>query len=91
MTAAAFSLLLFAAPPVSAAAPPAGLVQLEREVSLKLAHARDLGFTEPDKRQRLSQAHDIDLEGERALKAGDYDKAEGDFLKAKVLLRDLGI
>jgi hypothetical protein len=91
LTLAAFLLFTFVTPAISAAGPPADLVQLEREVSLKLAHARDIGFTEPAKRQRLSDAHQADLEGEKALKAGDYNKAENDFLKAKLLLRDLGI
>ena len=91
LIAATFLLLAFAAPAISAGAPPADLVQLEREVSLKLAHARDIGFTEPAKRQRLSDAHQADLEGEKALQAGDYNNAENDFLKAKLLLRDLGM
>jgi hypothetical protein len=88
---AAVLLLALATPAICAGAPPAELVQLEREVSLKLAHARDLGFTEPAKRQKLSDAHQVDLEGEKALKAGDYNQAENDFLKAKLLLHDLGI
>ena len=69
-------------------APPAELVQLEREVSLKMAHARDLGSIQPEKMKRLSDAHAIDAQGEAALRAGDYSTAETDFLKAKVILRD---
>ncbi len=71
--------------------PPPDLLQLEREVALKMAHAHDLGFVQPDQVKRLSDAHQIDLEGEQALKAGNYDEAERDFLKTKVLLHDLGI
>jgi hypothetical protein len=71
--------------------PPADLVQLEREVSLKMAHARDEGFIEDSKRKTLADAETIDTEGEKALKAGQFERAEDDFLKTKVLLHKLGI
>jgi hypothetical protein len=92
IVAAAFLMLaIFGAADAIAAdgGPPAELVQLEREVSLQMAHARDLGSVQPEKMQRLSDAHAIDAQGEAALRAGDYSTAETDFLKAKVLLRDL--
>ena len=40
--------------------PPPELLQLEREVSLKMAHARDEGFTEPSKLKTLADAQAID-------------------------------
>jgi len=88
--------LLSVFPPVLApraddAAPPADLLQLERDVSLKIAHARDGNYTDQNDFKRLSDAQAADLEGEQHLKAGDYHKAESAFLKAKLLLHDLGI
>jgi len=71
--------------------PPADLVQLEREVSLKMAHARDEGYTDAARRKTLADAQAVDTEGEKALKDGEFERAENDFLKAKVLLRNLGI
>ena len=78
-----------AASAFAAGPPPAELVQLEREVSLKMAHARDLGSIQPGKMKRLSDAQAIDAHGEAALQAGDYSTAESDFLKAKMMMRDL--
>ncbi len=72
-------------------APPAALLHLERDVSLKIAHARDGNYSRPDDLKRLSDAQAADFEGERHLQAGDYNKAEAAFLKAKLLLHDLGI
>jgi hypothetical protein len=71
--------------------PPSELVQLEREVSLKMAHARDEGYTDAARRKTLADAQTVDAEAEKALKAGDFARAEDDFLKAKVLLHNLGI
>jgi hypothetical protein len=71
--------------------PPPDLVQLEREVSLKMAHARDEGFTDEARRKTLADANAVDAEGEKALKGGEFERAEDDFLKAKVLLHNLGI
>jgi hypothetical protein len=71
--------------------PPAELLELEREVSLKMAHARDEGITEPAKLKTLGDAQAVDAEGEKALKDGEYERAENDFLKTKTLLRNLGI
>jgi len=71
--------------------PPPELLQLEREVSLKMAHARDEGITEPSKLKTLADAQAVDAEAEKALKAGEYERAENDFLKTKALLHNLGI
>jgi hypothetical protein len=71
--------------------PPADLVQLEREVSLKMAHARDEGYVDAPRRKTLADAQAVDTEGEKALKDGAFERAENDFLKAKVLLHNLGI
>ena len=86
-------LALAITPPALAAGanPPPELLQLEREVSLKMAHARDEGFIEPAQRKTLADAQAVDLEGEKALKDGEYERAENDFLKTKTLLRNLGI
>ncbi len=70
---------------------PPDLVQIEREVSLKLAHARGIGYTDRPRIEKLSQAEKYDHDGEAAMKAGDYHAAENDFLKAKLILHDLGI
>jgi hypothetical protein len=88
------AMLLFALPSLARAADshaPPELLQLEREVSLKMAHARGEGYTEPSKVKTLSDAQAVDLEAEKALKAGEYERAENDFLKTKVLLHNLGI
>ena len=71
--------------------PPPDLVQLEREVSLKMAHARDEGYTDASQRKTLAAAQAVDAEGEKELTGGEFERAENDFLKAKVLLHDLGI
>jgi hypothetical protein len=71
--------------------PPPELLQVEREAALKLAHARDEGYTEPEKLKTFAQAQAADLDAEKALQAGDYQRAESGFLKTKVLLHNLGI
>ncbi len=73
-----------------AAAPPPDLVKLERQVSLELAHVRDIGPTEPVKRQQLFEARQLDQKGEDAIKAGDYKSAQDFLLRAQVILRRLG-
>jgi hypothetical protein len=70
---------------------PPELLELEREISLKMAHARDEGFTDPAQLKTLADAQAIDVEAEKALKAGEYERSENDFLKTKTLLRNLGI
>ena len=87
----AVMMLVSAAARAGTAAPPAELLQLEREVSLKMAHARDEGNTEPGKLKTFSEAQALDLEAEKALKAGDFERAENDLLRVKTMLRNLGI
>ena len=77
----------FAASP----APPPELIQLEREVSLKMAHARDEGYTDESRRKTLADAERIDAEAEKAIKDGEFQRAENDLLQVKVLLHNLGI
>jgi len=72
-------------------APPPELLQLEREVSLKMAHARDEGNTEPDKLKTFADAEALDTEAEKAIKSGDFERAENDLLRVKTMLRNLGI
>jgi hypothetical protein len=87
------ALLLLAIPGLALAAgtnPPPELLQLEREISLKMAHARDEGFTDPPRMKTLADAQAVDAEAEKALKDGEYDRAENGFLKTAVLLHNLG-
>lgn len=83
-------LLLCAVGRADAAAPaPPDLVKLEKLVGLELAHVRDAGPTEPAKRKMLSDARGLDQQAEDSIKAGDYNSAEENLLKARVLLRQL--
>jgi len=75
----------------SQATPPPELIQLEREVSLKMAHARDEGYTDEPRRKTLANAEKIDAQAEQAIKQGEFERAENDFLQVKVLLHNLGI
>lgn len=87
----AITTLLPAVATAGDAAPPSELLQLEREVSLKMAHARDEGNTEPAKLKTLAQAQALDVEAEQAIKTGDFEKAENDLLRVKTMLRSMGI
>jgi hypothetical protein len=91
ISAAILSLALSTLALAAGATPPPELLQLEREVSLKMAHARDQGFTEPSRLKTLSDAQAVDAQAEKALKDGAYERAESGFLKTKVLLHNLGI
>ncbi len=71
--------------------PPPELIQLEREVSLKMAHARGEGFVDASKRRTLADAEKVDADAEKAIKDGEFERAENDLLQAKVLLHNLGI
>lgn len=71
--------------------PPPTLVKLEREIGLRIAHARDVGPVEPDRRRTLLEAQRYDAEGERALGADDYKSAEDNFLHAQRLLERIGM
>ncbi len=66
--------------------PPAELTTLERQVSLKIAHVRIKGPTNAADLKQLGQAQRAQFEGEQAIKAGDYEKAERAFLRANVLI-----
>jgi len=65
------------------------LVDLERQVSLELAHVRDSGPTDPAKRKQLFDASQLEQKGEAAIKSGDYKSAEDSLLQAQVILRGL--
>jgi hypothetical protein len=69
--------------------PPPDLVEMERQVSLELAHVRDSGPTDPAQRQRLFDASQLEQKGEAAIKSGDYDSAQQDLSKARDILRHL--
>jgi len=85
---AAFSILVDLAPAI-AGSPPADLVEMERQVSLELAHVRDSGPTDPAQRQQLFDASRFDQEGEAAIKSGDYKSAQENLSKARDILRHL--
>ena len=71
--------------------PPAELRSLERQVSLKLAHLRDEGSIDPDKRSQLNEAQQLDLKAEQEIAAGAYNRAEESLTKANAILGHLGI
>jgi hypothetical protein len=70
-----------------AASPSPDLVNLEREVSLELAHVRDSGPTDPAQRKQLFDASQLEQKGEAAIKSGDYKTAEDALLRAQAILR----
>ena len=71
--------------------PPPELIQLEREVSLKMAHARGEGYIDASRRQTLADAEKVDADAEKAIHDGEFERAENDLLQAKLLLHKLGI
>jgi hypothetical protein len=75
--------------PAIAASPPPDLVEMERQVSLELAHVRDSGPTDPIQRKQLFDASQFDQKGEAAIKSGDYKSAQDNLLKARDILRHL--
>jgi hypothetical protein len=75
--------------PAMAASPSPELVNLERQVSLQLAHVRDSGPTDPARRKQLFDASQLEQKGEAAIKSGDYKSAEDSLLKARAILRQL--
>jgi len=81
--------VLAGAGPAPAASPARELVDLERQVSLELAHVRDNGPTDPVKRQQLFDASRLEQKGEAAIKSGDYKSAEDSLQKAREILRQL--
>jgi hypothetical protein len=70
-----------------AASPSPELVNLERQVSLELAHFRDSGPTDPGQRKQLFEASQLEQKGEAAIKSGDYKSAEDSLLRAQAILR----
>ena len=72
-------------------AKPPELVQLERDVALKIAHARGIGYPDHARREKLAKAERENFAAQRAIAGGDYDTAVNRLLQAKVLLRDLGL
>ena len=74
---------------VIAASPSPELVNLERQVSLELAHVRDSGPIDPEKRKQLFDASNLEQKGEAAIKSGDYKSAEDSLLQARTILRHL--
>lgn len=80
---------LICARPAIAASPPPELVELERKVSLQLAHVRDSGPTDPVKRQQLFDANQLEQKGEAQIKSGDYKSAEDSLIRARTLLLQL--
>jgi len=75
--------------PALAASPPPDLVEMERQVSLELAHVRDSGPTDPVERKHLFDASQLEQKGEAAIKSGDYKSAEDNLLHAREILRHL--
>jgi hypothetical protein len=84
---AAFAIFVEVFPAI--ADPPSDLVEMERQVSLELAHVRDAGPTDPLQRKQLFDASQFDQKGEAAIKSGDYKSAEDNLLKARDILRHL--
>jgi hypothetical protein len=74
--------------PARAQTPP-DLVELERQVSLELAHVRDSGPTDPGKREQLYEASQSEQKGETEIKSSDYKDAEQSLLHARELLRKI--
>jgi hypothetical protein len=72
-----------------AASPPPDLVEMERQVSLELAHVRDTGPTDPAQRKQLFDASQFEQKGEAAIKSGDYKSAQENLSKARDILRHL--
>ncbi len=71
--------------------PSPELRSLEREVSLKIAHLRDEGPSDPAVRAQLHQAQELDAAAEKAIAAGAYDQAEDSLVKANAILGRLGM
>jgi hypothetical protein len=67
-------------------APPADLIKLERQVALKIAHVRLIGPTNAVDLKQLGLAQSAQFDGEKALSAGNYQKAEQGFLRANVII-----
>jgi hypothetical protein len=75
----------------SGPSPPPELIKLERAVDLRVAHVRIEGPVDAPSRKLLSEAEQLDLKGEDALKAGDYAGARDLFNRANETLGRIGI
>ena len=75
--------------PARAESPPPDLVEMERQVSLELAHFRDAGPTDPLQREQLFNASQLEQKSETAIKHGDYKSAQENLSKARDILRHL--
>jgi len=64
---------------------------MERQVSLKIAHVRINGPANAADLKQLGQAQRAQFDGEKALAAGDYKKAEQDFLRANVIITSINV
>jgi len=80
---------LVAASPLLAESPPPDLVEMERQVSLELAHIRDVGPTDPVQRKQLFDASQLEQKSEAAIKSGDYKSAQDNLFQAREILRHL--
>jgi hypothetical protein len=87
--AAIAALAILEVSPAIAASPPPDLVEMERQVSLELAHVRDSGPTDPLQRKQLFDASQFEQKGEAAIKSGDYKSAQENLSKARDILRHL--
>jgi hypothetical protein len=72
-------------------AKPPELVQLEKDVALKIAHARGIGYPDHARRAKLAEAQRDNLDAQQAIAGGKYNDAVQKLLHAKVVLRELGI
>ena len=68
---------------------PHDVRRMEKMVAIKLAHMQQLGMRDPAKRDIINQAHELDMKGEAALKAGDYVAARDNFDKANETLKNI--
>lgn len=72
-------------------AKPPELAQLEKDVALKIAHARGIGYPDHARREKLAEAERDNLDAQEAIAGGNYNDAVQKLLHAKVVLRQLGI
>ena len=59
---------------------------MERQVALKITHVRLNGPTNAADLKQLGLAQSAQFDGEKAMAAGNYQKAEQDFLRANVIV-----
>ncbi|HVN63950.1 MAG TPA: hypothetical protein VMT58_04895 [Candidatus Binataceae bacterium] len=83
---ASIAALSFGAGPAAGGSMSGDLANLERRVSLELAHVRDNGPTDPEPRAQLEEANRLEHEAEAAIAKGDYQTASDLLHKADALL-----